>query len=102
MHGAGQGLAGDERLVPLDVENHIEPGELRPTRHLRNPVGAGLVRASRKHRSDLVAPHRLSHPGGIGGDHQLLDEVVIEYAFHDPGDEGLTSQKLKRFVGEAG
>ena len=49
-----------------------------------------------------MAPHGFGYPGGIGSHNQLINEVVIEDALDDPGDEWLTSQKLKRFVGEAG
>ena len=47
---AGQRLAGQERLVALDVHDDVEPGELRPRRPPRPRVGAGLVCRSRSAR----------------------------------------------------
>jgi hypothetical protein len=50
-------------------------------------------------------PRHLGDPGNllrIGGHDELTDQPMVQYTFDDPGDQWLTCQRLKRFVGEAG
>jgi hypothetical protein len=58
--------------------------------------------AAGQHRAYLAPGNRLRHLLRIGCNHQLCQHTMIQRALDNPGDEWLTCQKLKRFVGEAG
>ena len=97
-----QRLAVEERLVALDVDDDVEVPVLGARGDLGHPFGAGGVPLVGQHGVDARPLHDLHHHRRVGGDDQLVHQVVGGHAVDHPGHQGLTGQELKRFVEESG
>jgi len=57
---------------------------------------------AREHRPHPAPLDNVGYCRGIGRHHDVSQHPVLQHTFENPDDERLTSQKLKRFMGEAG
>src|SRR5690606_7918572 len=100
VNRAGKNCAGNERLVSLNIEDHLRAGVFRERRDLRHTVRCGGVIRVGDHYLCPDGFQRLSDSSGIGGDNDSVSDSESRNALPDALNNRATGEQLQRLVGE--
>ena len=91
-----------QRLVTLDVGNHLKVGVLLQPGHLGHPISPGGMIGGGELHGGPHSPANLGHLLRIRGDHGFIQDPHTLHPSPNPLDEGAAEEGVERLVGEAG